>query len=101
MNSTRKPAKSRRTRHARNLSLTDEAVARGEAFALASGTSLSAVVDRLLRALPPDDALDNAELPPALRRLRSMFATRKGPPPDWRAEYREELYRKYLRKPKP
>jgi len=100
MTSTRKPARPRRTRRARNLSLSDDAVARGEAYAHASGTSLSALVDRLLRALPADELPADDELPPALRRLRAMLATHTGPPRDWRKEHREHLDRKYAGRPK-
>jgi hypothetical protein len=88
-----------RTRHARNLSLSDEAVERGERYSESLGLSLSALVDQMLRALPPENDPAEDELPPKLRQLRELLV-RDGPSIDWRDEYREHLASKYVREGK-
>lgn len=88
-----------RTRRARNLSLSDEAVERGERYSASLGLSLSALVDQMLRALPPEQDPAEDELPPKLRKLREVLV-RSGPPSDWNEEYREHLADKYLREGK-
>ena len=55
----------------KNLTLDADAVSRAERFARRQGTSVSAVVNRLLSTLPADEREDDwpAELPPAVKRL--------------------------------
>ncbi|HET7552493.1 MAG TPA: hypothetical protein VFK04_14480 [Gemmatimonadaceae bacterium] len=88
-----------RTRRARNLSLSDEAVERGERYSASLGLSLSALVDQMLRALPPEEDPAEDELPLKLRRLRELLV-RDGPPVDWREAYREHVTDRYLRERK-
>ena len=85
-----------RTRRARNLSLSDEAVERGERYSASVGLSLSALVDQMLRALPSEQNPGEDELPPKLRQLREVLV-RDGPPIDWREEYREHVANKFVR----
>lgn len=85
-----------RTRRARNLSLSDEAVERGERYSTSVGLSLSALVDQMLRALPAEHDPAEDELPQKLRQLREVLV-RDGHPIDWRDEYREHLTNKYVR----
>ncbi len=88
-----------RTRRARNLSLSEEAVERGERYSASLGLSLSSLVDQMLRALPSEQDPAEDELPPKLTRLREQLV-RDGRPIDWREEYREHLADKYLRERK-
>lgn len=90
------PAKSRRTRYARNLTLSNEAVERGERYSASLGLSLSSLVDQMLRALPGDEEPSEEAFPPKLRQLRQLLV-RDGPPSDWREEYREHLATRYVR----
>ncbi len=85
-----------RTRRARNLSLSDEAVERGERYSASLGLSLSALVDQMLRVLPGERNPAENELPPKLRQLRETLV-RDGRPIDWREEYREHVANRYVR----
>ncbi len=48
-------------KRARNLSLSPAAISRGESYAVAHGTTLSALVEHYLRGLPPLDDSQYAE----------------------------------------
>lgn len=72
---SKKPARPA-TKRPRNLSLSSEAIARGEAYSAARGTTLSAVVEQFLRALPAPVEVDDESLPPAKRRQREIEYTR-------------------------
>ncbi|MHB1223636.1 MAG: DUF6364 family protein [Gemmatimonadaceae bacterium] len=61
-------AATRTARRARNLSLTGEAIARGEAYSATHGTTLSALVEQFLRGLPELEPDDSAGEPAELRR---------------------------------
>ena len=100
MGDPRRPKPATSPRRARNLTLSDEAVERGERYSAQLGTSLSGLVDRLLRALPISRTPSDDELSPALGRLRRLLA-RPGRPADWRAEYREHLLRKHVAEGEP
>ena len=63
-------------RRARNLSLTPEAIERGEEYSAARGTTLSAVVEKFLRALPVAAPTDDATVDPQERRRREIDALR-------------------------
>lgn len=86
------------SRITKNLSLDDEAAARGERYSRLHGMSLSRLVSDLLLRLPGDgdNAGDSAgdELPPAVRRLYGVAR-------DWPVDvdpvesYRHHLIRKY------
>lgn len=64
------PPRSRK--RARNLSLTRDAIARGEAYSASRGTTLSALVEQFLRGLPAPAELDEEDLHPAERRRRDI-----------------------------
>ena len=100
-------------KRARNLSLTEEAIARGESYSRARGTTLSALVEQFLRALPAtsepdDDSLDPAERQrleietvrastrsPLVRELYGLLAGHDIAEREPREAYREHLWRKY------
>ena len=65
-----------RGKRARNLSLTPEAIARGEAYSAARGTTLSAVVEQFLRGLPAEVEIDDEDLDPMQRRRLEIEAVR-------------------------
>jgi hypothetical protein len=56
----------------RNLSLSSAAIERGEAYSSARGTTLSALVEQFLRALPSPAGDDDETLDPAERRRREI-----------------------------
>jgi len=89
------PPPAKPTRRAKNLSLSPEAIARGEAYSRRHGTRLSKLVGDFLRALPLDHT-PGRPLSPAVRRLYGVAA---GAPDDAGAsiadDYREHLHRKY------
>ena len=106
---TSRPAMKR----ARNLSLTEDAIARGESYSRARGTTLSALVEEFLRGLPAssepdDDSLDPAERQrleiegvrastrsPLVRELYGLLAGHDVAEVDPREAWREHLWRKY------
>jgi hypothetical protein len=66
-------AQSTRTgKRPRNLSLSADAIALGEAYSAARGTTLSALVEQFLRGLPIPTEYDDEELDPAERRRREI-----------------------------
>lgn len=73
----------------RNLTLDDEAMARGERYSRKHGTSISRLVGDFLRSLPLEPS--PAALSPAVRRLLGVAA---GKDVDART-YRSHLVRKY------
>jgi len=75
----------------RNLTLDDEAMARGEQYSRQHGTSVSRLVGDFLRALPLEP--ERRPLTPAVRRLLGVAA---GGDPD-RDAYRAHLNEKYGR----
>jgi hypothetical protein len=84
---------------ATNLSLTAEAIERGEQFAQAKDLSLSGLVDHLLTALPvlrPDAAQrPDPNWTEAVQRLYGAARGVAESPEEAVALYREYLYRKY------
>ena len=106
---TTRPASKR----ARNLSLSEEAIARGESYSRARGTTLSALVEQFLRGLPvasepDDDSLDPAERQrleietvrantrsPLVRDLYGLLAGHDVAEREPREAHREHLWRKY------
>lgn len=100
-------------RRARNLSITPEAIERGEEYSAARGTTLSAVVEKFLRALPVAAPADDATVDPQERRRREIETLRARTTSlfvrdllgvladsdlanaDPRELYREHLWRKY------
>lgn len=112
---SKKPARPSAKRP-RNLSLSSEAIARGEAYSAARGTTLSAVVEQFLRALPAPVELDDESLAPAARRqleieyaranstsrvvraLAGLLAESDLGEGDPREVYREHLWRKHGRR---
>lgn len=107
------PRSARARRRPRNLSLTPEAIQRGEEYSVARGTTLSAVVEQFLRGLPVATATDDSTLDPQERRRREIEALRARTTSlvvrdllgvladsnlenaDPRELYREHLWRKY------
>ena len=107
------PRSSRGRRRARNLSLTPEAIERGETYSAARGTTLSALVEEFLRGLPVAAAIEDSTVDPRERRRReieelrahttSLFvrdllgvlADTEIDNADPRELYREHLWRKY------
>ncbi|HEY7894378.1 MAG TPA: DUF6364 family protein [Gemmatimonadaceae bacterium] len=103
----------RSRRRARNLSLTAEAIERGESYSAARGTTLSAVVEEFLRLLPvpaaaPVDTLDPQErhrreieevrartTSPTVRAFLGLLADSDLGDADPRELYREHLWQKY------
>lgn len=103
------------TKRARNLSLTAQAISRGEAYAEAHGTTVSALVEQYLRGLPAlggcDDASDATDgnrsdlaearvgsSSPLVRELAGLLtdgAEGEGEGHDPREAYREHLWRRY------
>lgn len=63
-------------RRARNLSLTPEAIERGEKYSAARDTTLSAVVEMFLRRLPVAAATDDSTVDRPERRRREVEAVR-------------------------
>lgn len=92
---TRSSAKPKK--RAKNLSLSPEAIAHGEAYSRRHGTTLSTLVGDFLRALPLGET-PARELSPAVRRLYGVAA---GAPTDATGtssgveSYREHLRRKH------
>lgn len=85
----RSPANARK--RAKNLSLSPEAIAHGEAYSRRHGTRLSKLVGDFLRALPLEEDRGRA-LSPAVRRLYGVAAGQQAGADD----YREHLRRKYV-----
>jgi hypothetical protein len=65
-------ATARTRKRPRNLSLSSAAIERGEAYSSARGTTLSALVEQFLRALPSPAGDDDETLDPAERRRREI-----------------------------
>ena len=85
-----KKAGARAAKRPTNLTLDRDAVARGERYGAAHGTSLSQLVNRFLHSLPDEGSVEApTELAPAVRRL---FALAPGAD---REEYRRHLREKY------
>lgn len=100
-------------KRARNLTLTGEAIARGESYSRARGTTLSALVEQFLRGLPVPIELEEESLDPAERQRREIETVRADTSSplvrdlygllagadlaqrDPREDYREHLWRKY------
>lgn len=85
---------------ATNLSLSAEAIERGERYARANDLSLSALVDRLLEALPEirEDAAQRPD-PEWTESVKRLYGAARGvaeSPEDAIALYREHLYQKYM-----
>ena len=85
---TPSPAKSKK--RAKNLSLSPEAIAHGEAYSRRHGTKLSKLVGEFLRALPLGEE-SARELSPAVRRLYGVASGATASV----ADYRDHLHRKY------
>jgi hypothetical protein len=80
-----------------NLSLEAEAIVRGEAYARQHGVSLSALVNQLLRQLPPGRGVEGApeEWPTAVARLYGSARGVAATPDEAVALYRDHLARKH------
>ncbi|HEY9429106.1 MAG TPA: DUF6364 family protein [Gemmatimonadaceae bacterium] len=97
----------------RNLSLSADAIERGEAYSAARGTTLSALVEQFLRGLPAPASQDDEELDPAerqrreieyvrahtsspvVRELAGLLADSDFGDEDPREVYREHVWRRY------
>ena len=81
---------------ATNLSLTPEAIVRGEAYARAENASLSQLVSRLLEGLPdPDAPIDVSQLSEPVRRLYGIARGAHATSEDAIDDYHRYLDRKY------
>jgi hypothetical protein len=106
-------ATARTRKRPRNLSLSSAAIERGEAYSSARGTTLSALVEQFLRALPSPAGDDEETLDPAERRRREIEYVRSSSPSpvvrelagllassdpgdeDPRELYREHIWKRY------
>lgn len=79
-----------RKKRAKNLSLSSDAIAHGEAYSRRHGTKLSKLVGDFLRALPLGEEPARA-LSPAVRRLYGVAAGAQASV----EEYRDYLHRKH------